>query len=99
MTATRVTTEQLQAIVNRLNVLTNSPLQTYVTDASTGKYISQEGNYHLSQAYGGHALHRIVGESGGVTDVLGRGHMPKKELAELMWAYIRGLEQGKELSK
>lgn len=92
----RVTTEQLQAIVDRLNRLTKSPEKTYIM--KDGKYVSQDGNYHLSQAYGGHALHRMSNQSGGANDVLGRGHMPKKDLAELMHAYIKGIDQGKDLS-
>lgn len=94
MTTQRVTTEQLQAIATRINMLTGSPLQPYET--VDGKYVAQAGCFHLSQAYGGFALHRITNTSGGCTDVLGRGHMPKKELCELMQAFIRGYSQAQE---
>jgi hypothetical protein len=91
----RVSTEQLQAIVNRINTMTNSPLKPYET--VEGKYVAQIGNYHLSQAYGGFALHRMQSDGGGIVDVLGRGHMPKREIAELMYAWIRGFDQAKSV--
>ena len=93
MSTQRVTTAHLDAIVARINTMTNSPLTPYASAAS-GKYEPQAGCYHLSQAYGGYALHRMSTTAGctGTSDVLSRGHMPKKELAELMYAFIRGLE-------
>lgn len=91
----RVTAAHLEAIVNRINRLTNSPTKPY--EMIDGKYKANIGCYHLSQAYGGYALHRMSNECGGVTDSLSRGHMPKRELAELMYAYIRGIEQNQDL--
>ncbi len=81
-----VTLTQLEAICTRINRLTDSPLSPY----SEGK--SNIGNYHLDGAYGGYALHRMDNESGGVTDVLQCGHTTKRDLAERMWAWIRGYE-------
>ena len=60
-----------------------------------GQYRSNVGNYHLSGAYGGYALHRMDNESGGVRDVFGCGHQPKRELANRMHAFISGLEASK----
>lgn len=96
MSSNRVTTAHLDAIVARINNMTNSPLQPYASGPS-GKYEPQAGCYHLSQAYGGYALHRMSTKEGctGTNDVLSRGHMPKKELAELMYAFIRGIETAK----
>lgn len=93
--STRITTAHLQAIISCINSLTNSP-QTPYAAGPDGQYVPQANCYHLSQAYGGYALHRMVAEPGSsaIHDVLSRGHMPKRELAELMRAYIRGLEQG-----
>ena len=87
----RVTEKQLEAIVRRINQITDSPEESYTKD-SAGQYQSNIGNYHLDHAYGGVSLHRMVNESGGVNNVLGCGHIPKSELADLMYAYIRGLE-------
>jgi hypothetical protein len=90
----RVTEKQLQSIVDRINDITGSPTETYVKDSS-GKFTAQIGNYHLSGAYGGWQLQRIVSEGGGVSTITS-GFVSKRELAELMWSYIRGLEDSKE---
>ncbi len=82
----RVTEKQLEAIVDRINRITGSPSAPYID----GK--AQVGNYHISHAYGGVALHRMYNEGGGVTSPLSTGHIPKRELAALMYAFINGIE-------
>jgi len=82
----RITEKDLQAIVNRINRITNSPAEPYIN----GK--AQIGNYHISHAYGGVALHRMHNENGGVSSPLSTGHIPKRELAALMYAFINGIE-------
>lgn len=81
----RITEKELEAVVNRLNRITNSSLEPYID----GK--AQIGNYHLSWAYGGVSLHRMHNEYGGVTTPLNCGHISKRELYNLMQAYISGL--------
>lgn len=49
------------------------------------------GAYCLSFAYGGVALHRYCNEHGGVHDVFNRGHMPKRELYDMIHAYESGV--------
>lgn len=73
----RVTVKHLQAIVDRINRMTNSPTEPWVKDEN-GKYVAQVRNYHLSGAYGGYALHRMQNKSGGITDELGVGQKRKK---------------------
>ena len=87
----RITEKQLQAIVDRINSITGSPMESY-TKESSGHYRANVGNYHLSFAYGGVALDRMVSAGGGVTCPLGSGHVTKRELAEKMWAFLAGLE-------
>ena len=87
----RITLKDLEAVVRRINAITNSPPEPYTKDGN-GKYIANIGNYHLDGAYGGYALHRMHGESGSVTDVLRIGHTPKKDLYHAMHAFIAGLE-------
>ncbi len=84
-----VTLAHLEAIVARINRMTGSPLEPYV-----GR-VAQIGNYHLSQAYGGVALHRMANESGGVHDVLRIGHVSKRELQGALFAFISGIEAAK----
>lgn len=88
----QVTQAQLQAVVDRINRITGSPSEPYVKNED-GKHIAQIGNYHLDGAYGGYSLHRMVNAGGGCNDVLMCGHVPKRELLSLMFAYIEGLNE------
>lgn len=89
----RVTVSELDAIIKRINTITGSPLEPYTTGAN-GKAIPQAGNYHLSKSYGGYSLHRMV-PSGGIADVLRCGHVAAREMRDLMWAFITGLDTAK----
>lgn len=88
----RVTEKELRTICDRINRITNSPLATY------GENGSNVGNYCLDHAYGGVALHRIANTDGGCEDVLRCGHVPKRELARLMYAFVLGIEAGEEVA-
>ena len=87
----RVTEKDLQAIVDRINRMTNSPMAPY-TRGDDGYLHAQIGNYSLSFAYGGVSLIRMVNPGGGVSDVLMSGHVPKRELQTAMFAFMRGME-------
>ena len=85
----RITNKQLEAVVKKINIITKSPEETYIKTKE--KFNAQIGNYHLSFAYGGAALHRIVNDAGGCEDVLRSGHVSKKCLYNLMQAFIYGI--------
>ena len=85
--STRITDKDLDAIAARINRITNSPAAPYID----GK--AQVGNYHISHAYGGVCLHRMSNTSGGVSSPLSIGHVTKRELANLMYAFICGLNE------
>lgn len=86
----RITEKHLQAICDRINRMTGNPLTPYAkTDAGHKANI---GNYHLDYAYGGASLHQMRSEGGAVKDIFRCGHIPKKELANKMWAFIDGIE-------
>lgn len=87
---TRITDKQLDAIADRLNKITNSPLKPYID----GK--AQVGNYHISHAYGGVCLHRMHNEGGGVSSPLSCGHVTKRELASMLYAFIAGINSTME---
>jgi len=87
----RITSKTLDAIANRLNKLTNSPLEPY-TRTAEGKLQANIGNFHISGAYGGYSLQRMANTSGGVNDVFNCGHMKARDLADRMYAYERGIE-------
>jgi hypothetical protein len=88
----RITEKQLQAVIDRLNRITNSPAAPYID----GK--AQVGNYHLSHAYGGVCLHRMHNENGGVSSPLSVGHVSKRELAGLLYAFIAGINSIEEVT-
>ena len=87
----RITVSHLDAIIARINRATGSPSEPYALGAD-GRHHAQIGAYHLSRAYGGFCLHRIVNEGGGVRDVFGCGHVPARDLANRMHAFIAGLD-------
>lgn len=79
----------LEAQVNRLNIITSSPLVPYVrTDE---RNVPQVGNYHLDGAYGGYALSRML-DGGGCSDVFRCGHVTKRDLSNRISAMIAGIE-------
>jgi hypothetical protein len=86
---TRITRAHLDAKAATINSMTKSPAEPYRT--VDGKAVANKGNYHISGAYGGYCLHRMCNESGGVSDVFSCGHVPARELAGLMSAYMAGL--------
>jgi len=87
----RITVKHLQAIVDRINRLMGTPAEPW-TKGEDGKIHANIGNYHLSGAYGGYSLHQMMSDGGGVYDTLGCGHIAKRELADRMHAFIRGIE-------
>jgi hypothetical protein len=86
----QITQKMLQGKIDLLNELTGNPLKPYVL--VDGKPSAQIGNYHLSMQCGGYALFRIANESGGINDIFSRGHGTKRELYEMICAYISGIE-------
>jgi hypothetical protein len=85
----RITDKDLQAVVDMLNRITGNPAVPYLSPVD-GKAQPQGGCYHLSHAYGGVALHQMCATGTGIHDTFSRGHMPKRELYELMHAFQRG---------
>jgi len=86
----RITKQDLDGLINRLNKLTKSPETSYTK--IDGKYRANIGNYRLDGAYGGWKLMRICSEGGGVQDVLHMGYCSKPEAYRLIYAYINGIE-------
>jgi len=86
----RTTDKCLKSLARRLNRLTNQPLEPWTRDESG--WSSVVGNFHISRANGGAALHQISNTSGGVTDVFFSGHVTKRELERMIRAFITGVE-------
>jgi hypothetical protein len=89
-----ITKADLQATVDRINRITGSPMEPYTKtgEVPNQTYSANVGNYHLSGAYGGYALHRMDTDGGGVTDVLRMGHISKRALYDSMFAFIKGMD-------
>jgi hypothetical protein len=83
----RITDKQLDSLCSLINAITNSPQEPWANGQAN------VGNYHVSHAYGGVCLHRHVNEGGGVNCPIVHGHVPKRELFNLMHAYIKGLQE------
>lgn len=94
----RVTTTALQAAVDRLNRLTDSPMAAYTrnTPPAVG-FTPNPGNFHLDNAYGKYTLSRMCLTGGGEVDVLACGFVSKGKLFDLIHAFIRGVTVGKGL--
>jgi hypothetical protein len=90
----RITRTQLEAAVNRLNRLTNNESEPYRKEGD--KWVANIGNYHISGAYGGVALHRMCNEGGGVRDIFSCGHVTSRQLYDLIHAYIKGIEHAQD---
>ena len=97
----RITEADLQAICDKINTATGSPLKpwTSTTDGDSTATIGSTANvgcYHISCAYGGVALHRVHNSGGAISNPLGGGYMPKRELYERLQAFLSGLSHTKE---
>ena len=87
----KITMRDLEGAVSTLNRITGQAPEPY-TKTDAGDYAANVGNYHLDGAYGGWQLCRMENDSGGMRDVLSSGHVPKRELYSLTWAFIKGIE-------
>ena len=77
----RISIKDLERLAEQLNKETNAPMQPYSKEGAN------IGNFHISQAYGGCALHLISNKQGGVHDIFGY-HMPKRELYDKIMGYM-----------
>ena len=89
----RITIKHLRELCETLNKMTGHALEPYTRNGNgNGNLRANVGNYHISRAYGGHTLHQMANESGGVNTPLSCGHVPARELYGLMHAYLKGIE-------
>lgn len=85
----RITKQDLQSVVDRINRVTGSPMEPWTRTDTT--FTANIGNYHLSWAYGGVCLERMHNDGGGVSSVIS-GYRSKRELYDRMQAFLSGLE-------
>ena len=89
----RVSKKMLENKVDQLNNITNSPMQYF------GDYDVNVGHFCISGAYGGYELQRTCNNGGGVRTFFNTGHIPKKELYNLICAFINGIELQAQLEE
>ncbi len=87
----RITIKDIENGLARLNRLTNNPLTPY-SRSEDGKFTTNIGNYHLSQAYGGCQIHQMLSDAGGITCPITAGHVTKRECFDTLHAFINGVE-------
>ena len=87
----RITKRDLQARIDWLNKLTGNPLKPY---QDTEVLKANPGNYHLDSTYGGLWLAQMS-KDGRIRKIIG-GFYPKRELYEILNAYIAGIEDSKK---
>ena len=81
----RITEKDLTILVARLNELTGSPL-TYMDENRK----TNIGHFCLDYAYSGVQLQRVTNYSGGVSTFFNTGYTTKRELYNLIHAFIDG---------
>ena len=82
----KITKQDLQGAVDTLNRISCN-CNYCATFTRTGKPCAFESN----GAYGGWQLCQQTA-GGGVRNVLSMGHRPKRELYNLIWAFIKGIQ-------
>ena len=86
----RITRKQLEFMCERINAAQKTPAKPY--ERIDGSLVGQIGNFHLSGANGGVCLHQTMTEGGGVRDVFSCGHVTKRDLYQMMRAYLVACE-------
>ena len=87
---TRITQKMLQTKLDYLNNITGNKVETH-TKKETG-HETNIGNYHLDFSYCGIAVHQYYNTQGGISVPFGCGHVTKRELFDLLCAYIDGVD-------
>ena len=92
---TRITEKNLDARANVLNSLFKVNPIPYIFTGQSMR--SNEGTFLISKGYGGYCLERISNNVGGVRDVFRCGHIPARQLFDLMGAYIYGIYDAQKI--
>ena len=86
----RISIKDIENAVDRLNRMAGTPMKPWAR--VDGKNTANIGNYHTSQAYGGVAIHQMQSAGGGIRQVFGCGHVPKRECFEQLHSFINGFD-------
>lgn len=92
----RITKRALDAVCNRINELTGNSVDAWTR--VDGRNKANIGTYYIDKAYGGNKLVQICNDGGAINEIT-YGFVSKRELYNMMQAYLRGLETNKEGDK
>lgn len=87
----RITEKQLFAVCERINRTMETPLAPYARNES-GQIVPCANAYMIDMAYGRYSLHQMMPEGTGERDVLGCGHLSKRDLIDRMYAFLAGVD-------
>ena len=90
----RITIKNLERLCEHLNRITENEIMPWI-QGEDGRNRANVGTFYIDGAYGGWSLSQLANESGGARDVLSTGHVPARELFNLIHAYLRGMEDQK----
>jgi hypothetical protein len=91
----RITSKHLHAKVDTLNRMMGKPTEPYQAERDEdGRLVANAGTYSLSGAYGGYDLVRMC-EGGGESSIFSCGHVKASVLADLISAYMRGIQDAR----
>ena len=90
----RITSKQIEAVIDWLNEELKRPLKPY--KKIDGKLTAQIGNFHLYQAYGAYGLNEMASEGGGVRTIIHLG--TKKELFNSIHRLLDGIRLEREVA-
>jgi hypothetical protein len=89
----RITRKHLERLADHINRETGAPREYWAVKPAqateSNKCKTNAGHYYIDGAYGGFSLERLS-NGGGASDVLTTGHVPARELFNLIHAYLAG---------
>lgn len=94
----RITKQFLLTQVSNLNRLFNLDNEVYIYDGNDKITGGVEGVYRISCQCGGFSLHKMHKSTSG-SDVFNMGHIPARQLSELIDAYMRGIRDIRDANK
>ena len=86
----RIKNSDLEQACTVLNNMTGNPTEPWTR--TDGRNVANVGNYHLAGAYGGWKLVQMMTTGGGIRDIFRRGYRTKRELYDLIYAYMDGID-------
>ena len=89
------TQKQLDYIVDTLNAVTGSPVDTLRKRRKNGRYPYSVGHFMVNSAYGGNQLVRVMSEGGGITVISCGGFLSKGALYDQVQGMINLVRETK----